>query len=313
MIRTSAAILAALSISAVGGCSVRQAATVVADGAASSVGISKRERELAKSALRAVAQGGLRYARSHQDITPRQEFFLARTLAARLFQQTPRYDDPAATDYVTRIGLTLAGASDRPEVYGGYHFALMDSPSVNAFACPAGLILLHRGVLDFARDEDELAAIIAHELAHAAAKHPLRAIQDVNSIPTLSAEALLAVARDQASLSALTRVFGAAVDSVHEALLESGYDRDFEFQADADGARMLKRAGYDPTAMLRVLERLPDADGFSATHPTTTARVERLSQTLASIERGSSLPAPVRTARFRQIVQDRVLPASQER
>jgi predicted Zn-dependent protease len=94
------------------GCTGEQMTGFVANTVAANTGISYTQAQGAKALLTA----SYRYARSHQDITPFQEFYLGRTVAARLLAQTRLYEDRGATDYLNQIGLTLTQVSDRPEV-----------------------------------------------------------------------------------------------------------------------------------------------------------------------------------------------------
>ena len=261
---------------------------------------AEREGKISSSQARgskAAFHAGLKYAQSHQDILPRQEFYIGRTVAARLFQRTPAYANDAAADYVTRVGLTLAQVSDRPEVYGGYHFAVVDAEEPNAFTCPAGLILLTRGAVRLCETEDELAAVLAHELSHAALKHPLQAIKDVNSIPILGAEAMAEYAKDNERLKGLTKTFGSCVDNIMDAIYKTGYKPEYEYQADAMAVEILDRAGYNSAALVQVLSRLPDDGGQSATHPKAPERIRRLNAILKTKVSGHAI-ADVRTERF---------------
>lgn len=176
---------------------------------------------------------------------------------------------------------------------------MIDSDTVNAFTCPAGLILVSQGTLDFVTSEDELAAIVAHEIAHAVLKHPLQAIQDVNSIPILSARALVDFAADSTQLGQLTKVFNASTDNITNALLETGYKKEYEFDADAVAVDMLVRAGYDPTALVTVLQRMPAEGGFSSTHPQPGDRMAKLGDKLSGVSPQS--PNPNRVARFQEM------------
>lgn len=273
--------------------SCKQIGDALIDQAAQNGKISQDQARGAKAAFHA----GIKYAQSHQDILPRQEFYIGRTVAARIFQQYRPYERDVALEYVARVGLTLAQVSDRPDVYGGYHFALLESDEVNAFTCPAGLILVTRGAVRFSENEDELAAILAHELSHAALKHPLQAIKDVNSVPILTGEALAEYAKDNERLKGLTKTFSSCVDGIMDTLYKTGYKPEKEYEADAMALAILERAGYDPGALARLLARLPKGRGQSATHPKAAERIRRVEAILKT--RG---PAPAiveaRTKRF---------------
>ena len=246
---------------------------------------AEREGKITSNQARgtkAAFHAGLKYAQSHQDILPGREFSIGRPVGARPFQQPPAYANDAAADYVARVGLTHAQVSDRAEVYGGYHFALLDADEPNAFTCPAGLILLTRGAVHLCETEDELAAVLAHELAHAALKHPLQAIKDVNSIPILTAEALSEYAKDDDRLKGLTKTFGSCVDGIMDAMYKTGYKLEYEYAAVAMVVEILARAGYDPGALGRILDRMPAGKGQSTTHPKAKDRIARVAKVLAA-------------------------------
>ena len=83
------------------------------------------------------------FGKSFQDITPEQEHYIGRAVAANVLAVYPPKDDERLNYYVNTLGQTLAQASDRPETFGGYHFLVLDSPEINAFAAPGGLIFRH--------------------------------------------------------------------------------------------------------------------------------------------------------------------------
>jgi len=127
------------------------------------------------------AQGITRSAKAiektWQDLTPEQEYYIGRAVVAQVLQTYPPLDRPQANDYMNLLGQSLAVFSERPETFGGYHFLLLDSDEINAFAAPGGLILVTRGMLRCCENEDELAAVLAHEICHAELKHGLSAIK----------------------------------------------------------------------------------------------------------------------------------------
>jgi predicted Zn-dependent protease len=116
-------------------------------------------------------------AKSFEDITPEQEYYVGRAVGANLLAQYPPYDAAAANSYLNLLGQSLAQVSDRPETFGGYHFLVLDSAEINAFAAPGGLIFVSRGLLRCADSEDGVAAILAHEIGHVAKQHGLKAIK----------------------------------------------------------------------------------------------------------------------------------------
>ena len=115
--------------------------------------------------------------KTQQELTPEQEYYVGRAVVANVLQTYPPLDRPQANAYLNLLGQSLAVFSNRPETFGGYHFLLLSSEEVNAFAAPGGLILVTRGMLLCCANEDELAAVLAHEICHVEMKHGLRAIK----------------------------------------------------------------------------------------------------------------------------------------
>ncbi len=192
------------------------------------------------------------------------------------------YDDPAVRAYVSSLGGLLARTSELPNL--DWHFTVLDSPIINAFALPGGYVYVTRGLLALADTEAELAGVLAHEIGHVAARHPAERYgqQVLGSVAALGVGVLLGSSAGTA----------AASDAVGLALLS--YSRDQEYEADFLGVRYLARTGHDPQAMAGFLERLLAHDRFQAeqrgrpgeadafditkTHPRTADRVERAIQ-----------------------------------
>jgi len=240
--------------------------------------------------------------KTQQELTPEQEYYIGRAVTAKVLQTYPPLDRPQANTYLNLLGQSLAVFSNRPETFGGYHFLLLDSDEVNAFAAPGGLILVTRGMLLCCANEDELAAVLAHEICHVEMKHGLRAIKQGRLT-----EALMVVAAESAKqlgseeLASLTREFEASVGDVVMTLTTSGYSRAQERDADAAAVQLLRRAGYPEAAMITMLqrmdERLADARGlgFAKTHPSAKSRADALRTTVTDAK---LVPDTVRQERF---------------
>src|SRR5512135_3753050 len=184
-----------------------------------------------------------------------QEIALGRASDAEVRKQYKVYDNPALQAYVDRIGQELAARSHRPYLH--YHFTVLDSPEVNAFALPGGYVYITRGILAYLNSEAEMAAVLGHEIGHVTARHGVRqqsAAQAANIgisiasifVPELNTQ----VGHD------LTNLFGGA--------LLSGYGREHELEADRLGAQYLARTDYDPQAMIRVIGVLKNQEAFDA-------------------------------------------------
>jgi predicted Zn-dependent protease len=192
------------------------------------------------------------------------------------------YDDPQLRAYVDSLGRLLAQTSELPNL--DWHFTVLDTPVVNAFALPGGYVYVTRGLLALADNEAELAGVLAHEIGHVTARHSAeRYGQSV-----LGSAAALGVGVLLGSQAAAEATSGAAQLAV------LSYSRDQEFEADTLGVRYLARTGHDPEAMATFLRRLlghsryeaelagrpeaADAFDITQTHPRTADRVERAIQ-----------------------------------
>ena len=218
--------------------------------------------------------------RSFEDITPEQEYYIGRAVGATILDQYAPYDEQAATDYLNLIGQSLAMASDRPELFGGYRFMVLDSEEVNAFATPSGLIFVSRGLLRLTRSEDDVAAVLAHEIGHVQHRHGLQAIRTSRITTALTSTAITgAQFATSQEIAELTAVFEDSINDVTTTLVNNGYSRSAEREADQAAVEIMKRIGYDPEALIRVLERMDedwvsDGPGFMRTHPAPQTRIE---------------------------------------
>ena len=204
----------------------------------------------------------------------------------------------------------MAAFSDRPDTFKGYRFLVIDTKDINAMAAPSGFIFISRGLLQQTQSEDELAGVLAHEVAHVVYSHGVKAVSQsklTKAVTIIGKE--VAAEYTPALLSEVTDMFTESVDEITETLLTSGYSRSQEYSADEYAVTLLTRAGYDPGALRRVLERLTkvgastkEMGGWYATHPDPEDRVESLDD--------PAPPSPllqtgirVRTARFNGSLQ----------
>jgi predicted Zn-dependent protease len=234
----------------------------------------------------------------YQELTPEQEYYLGRTVAAHLFSRYPASRNRAAAIYLNRLGQALALYSTHP-VLAGYHFQLLDTAEINSFSTPGGFVFLTRGMLGLLSGEGELAAVLAHEIAHVQNRDGLRAIQSARRTEA-SFDSRGSVSLQQNLVSSDdVRVFSDSVNSVVAALTSAGYPRDREYAADASAGEILQKAGYDPRsleAVLRTLQRRMPEGGLGRTHPEAAKRLEALR---ASGDRPAPEPK-ARAERFRK-------------
>lgn len=289
----SALVVGSLVLAA--GCeTVNQITAAAADVAAATGAITPEQAESTKRVSTAVTK-------TFQDITPEQEYYIGRTVAATVLTQHKPLPAEKLNAYLNQVGQSLAQFSERPETFGGYHFLALDSAEINAFATPGGLILVTRGLLDCCQTEDELAAVLAHEIGHVEKQHGLRAIRTgrLNSALTiLAVEAGKNLGGEQ--LAEVTKAFDESINDITTTLMNSGYSRKLEYEADAAAVGILRRAGYQSGALVAMLENMAknwdsSRHDFAATHPAPADRIAQLQKLGVASTKAS---APARQQRF---------------
>ena len=231
-----------------------------------------------------IAETAREVAKSFEDITPEQEYYIGRAVGAVILDQYEPYDVDRVNDYLNLLGQTLAMASDRPELFSGYHFLVLDSDEINAFATPSGLIFITRGMLKLTRNEDMLAAVLAHEIGHIVNKHGLKAIKQSRITSALGKIAVTAgETLGGEELASLTADFKDSIGDITGTLITSGYSRANEYDADRQAVKILSRFGYDPGALIDLLEEMdkqlvPGGKDFAKTHPDPQKRINAVSR-----------------------------------
>ncbi len=240
------------------------------------------------------------------EMTPEQEYFVGRSIATNILAKNQyRYLTKEAiargklegiTAYVNQVGGLVAAAAqektrkgDRPAPLAGWHFVVVDSPEINAYASPGGYIFVTTGALKTARSEDELAGILGHEVAHVMRGHALGNIKQ-SRYANVGSEALQAAGSATLTPQQVEQLNGlmeGMIDDTLEAIFVKGYSRDTEFEADKLGVELAAAAGYDPGGMGRFLDNLASVQdtgkgGMFATHPKATDRRGKLAKTPAS-------------------------------
>lgn len=191
--------------------------------------------------------------------------------------------DPELTSYVSEVGQRVASVSDRNLPY---EFVVLNNSVPNAWALPGGKIAINRGLLTELDNEAELAAVLGHEVVHAAAKHGVNAMQ--RGMLLQGAVALTAIASAESDYG--NYVVGGA--QVGAQLLSQKYGRSAELESDYYGTQYIKRAGYNPEAAVALQEtfvRLSEGqqaswlDGLFSSHPPSQERVAANRETAASL------------------------------
>ncbi len=180
----------------------------------------------------------------------------------QVLQETPAYANPAVQDYVNALGQRLAQQSHRNNLQ--WHFTVLDSPEINAFALPGGYVYVTRGIMAYLESEADLAGVMGHEIGHVTARHGAqRATSQQNAgFGVLAANILGSVLESQGFIGA-GQVAGQVSQTVAAGYVAS-YGREQELQADGLGAEYLYRNHFDPRNMVNVIKVLKDQERFAA-------------------------------------------------
>ncbi|WP_043739821.1 M48 family metalloprotease [Thioalkalivibrio nitratireducens] len=248
------------------------------------------------------ASGGL--------LTTTEELELGRSLLREIRRAMPLVDDPEINFYLDALGQRLV--SNAPDTTGAFHFLAVDNRQINAFAMPGGIVGMHSGLILETRDEAELAAVMAHEIAHVTQRHIARMFargRDINFATGLAVLAgILAASIDpQLAQAAITGGMAAGIQS------QIDYTRANEAEADRVGIQVLASTGFDPHAMADFFERLQEltrgaedaVPEYLRTHPVTLGRISdargRAEQIQGSFTRDETGAFPWVQARVRAL------------
>jgi predicted Zn-dependent protease len=215
-----------------------------------------------------------------------QEIAIGKQANAQFRKETPELKDQAVVGYVREVGRRLARAATGPKY--PYSFQVADTRDINAVALPGGPIWIHRGVLEKATNESQVASVLAHEIAHIASRH--------------AAMQLTTVAMTKWGLNLLGSLLGntggAGGAQVAAEFLAGGarlrFSRDEERDADRVGLALMSRAGWDGRGMVEMFEILQKESGrnrtsveaFFSTHPSPQQRIKELSAVVATHRTG---------------------------
>ena len=249
-----------------------------------------------------IKKAGSAIGKTFESITPEQEYYIGRTVGAVVLNQYKPLNSDAANHYLNVLGQTLAQFSDKPETFGGYHFLIMETDDVNAFSAPGGLIFISRGMIRCCQNEDALAAVLAHEIGHVELQHGLQAISKsrmTSALTILATESAKSFGGKE--LAQLTEAFEGSIADITSTMMNNGYSREYERQADRVAVTILQRSGYDPnglTAMLTQMKKQlkPGGHDFAKTHPSPDSRIKDIAKWIGPVK--PVVSSTVRQARF---------------
>jgi predicted Zn-dependent protease len=214
-------------------------------------------------------------------VSQQQEVALGTDYAGQIAEQLPLVRDPEVVRYITNLGNSLAQATDTRDLE--WHFTVVDSREINAFAVPGGWIYVNRGLIERAQNLSQLAGVLGHEIGHVTRRHSVQQMQQAQG-----ANAGLAL------LCTLTKVCesgtGQAAINVGGSALFAKFSRSDEQEADVEAVRTVVKAGIHPEGipgMFRILiadrERNPNAlEAFFATHPLAEDRIAETEALIAA-------------------------------
>jgi beta-barrel assembly-enhancing protease len=225
-------------------------------------------------------------------ITDADEQRLGEAVSQRIRDRYGVVQDQAVHRYVNLVGLVLAQAGTRPNL--PYHFIVLDTDGVNAFAAPGGYVHITRGALALMSNEAELAGVLGHEIIHVTEKHTLKAIQKGKFIQAGANETL---GNNAALFSRLT-------DKATE-LVMAGFGRGEELESDQMGIRLANKVGYAPNALSVFLTRLAERNksaagkqGLFASHPEMQERLDRINKQVVTERLASTATLEDRYRKF---------------
>ncbi len=242
------------------------------------------------NSLHAASSGLPSISDSGFSTTPQEEYLLGRTWVRMLRGSARLYEDPVVVAYLEDLLWDVAQYSQLTD--HRLELVVLDNPTLNAFAVPGGIVGVHSGLVEAAQSEDELASVIAHELAHLSQRHYAAQIdQQRRNQPFLLAamlgSLLIAAADSQGGTAALSSTVAANQASM------LAFSRQNEREADYIGMQTLTAAGFDPAAMPKMFSRLQANARFGSkppefllTHPVTESRIAD------SLNRAANLPTP---------------------
>lgn len=184
------------------------------------------------------------------------------------------YDNEKIQEYVQRVGRKVLAEVEEPEFE--YHFKVVNDPMVNAFALPGGYIYVARGALAVFNSEEDLAAVLGHEIGHVIGHHAVKMMKKSIGQTLMALGGLVASSQIRENAAAWL-----TVTSTLSQQIMLGYGRENEMESDQVGMLLAHEAGYNPDGMvnflksLRTMEKLGGQTyhGFSATHPDTISRI----------------------------------------
>ena len=225
---------------------------------------------------------GVQIAKKANDVrelqmTDAEEQELGKLVSDKIRARYGVVQDPAVHKYVSLVGLALAQGSTRPAL--PWTFIVLDTDGANAFAAPGGYVHITRGLLGLIKNEAELAGVLSHEIIHITGRHTVRAIQKSQAVQMGAAE----------TLSGNSSLMQRAVNATYDNIVDKGFGRADENEADEKGAAIANKTGYAPNGLVTFLTTLKERNknatekrGLFASHPEMQERLDRITKQIAA-------------------------------
>ncbi len=246
--------------------------------------------------------GGKPYTKSYEEaevgggfnlFSTEEEVKLGEGFSEEVEKENPILKDQLITSYVDEMGQNIARHSKRPDIL--YHFRVVDTKAVNAFALPGGYIYINRGLLDLVDDQSELAGVMAHEIGHVVARHSTKQLSKQLVLAGIIIGASEAIGQKSEKWGAIAQVAG----SLGFFLGMMKYSRDDEREADWLAINEIHLAGYNPEGMVTLFDKFKKLhkrnpsrfEQFFLSHPNTDERINNMRQELTKLDyKGKDYP-----------------------
>lgn len=214
------------------------------------------------------------------DVSQDDEVAIGAETAQQIESQLPVVTDPYIVAYIRELGDTIAGRTSRSDL--DWHFHVVNSHQINAFALPGGYIYINRGLVEATTQVDELAGVLGHEIGHVIQRHSVQQMKDRQKLGVVAGLACTLTNLCESGL-------GQAAINIGGSALIARYSRADEFAADSEAVANVLRVGIDPEGIPSLFEKLMRArqvtpgvvEGWFATHPLEEARIDNARRLIA--------------------------------
>ncbi|MGK2961187.1 MAG: M48 family metallopeptidase [Gemmatimonadaceae bacterium] len=214
------------------------------------------------------------------EVSQDDEVAIGAETAEQIEAQLPVVGDPYIAAYIGELGDTIAGRTSRSDL--DWHFHVVNSHQINAFALPGGYIYINRGLIEATTRVDELAGVLGHEIGHVIQRHSVQQMQDRQKLGVVAGLACTLTNICESGL-------GQAAINIGGSALIARYSRGDEFAADSEAVANVLRVGIDPEGIPSLFEKLMEArqvtpgvvEGWFATHPLEETRIDNARRLIA--------------------------------